>query len=35
MDKYIALEFYLIGYGLSLKEVNKTIEYIKKIRKEI
>ena len=34
MDKYTALEFYLIGYGLTVKEANKTIEYIKKMKKE-
>lgn len=28
-EALLALEFYLIGYGLSLKQVNKIMEIIK------
>lgn len=31
MDKYTGLEAYLIGYGFSVKQVDKIIAYIKKI----
>jgi len=30
MKSLVELEFWLIGYGLSLKKVKKIIEYIKK-----
>jgi len=30
MNKYTALEFYLIGYGFSLKKVDKVIAILKK-----